>query len=742
MGFCRRQSSSDASGSKSSASKKSVRHSSSSGEGSSSARSKSRSKSKDRSGGSSSSNSRSSSRSKSRSPSPRRPSRSPTKSITSPGPGGGDKSDTIKSGKSDASYRSNGSVKTKKLLKASERKASAKMEKRMSNDESDSEEESNVVKENIKVERVSKKKIDEASEPTWRDEFDDGLDDELRGNEEDKKRLAIMTEKEREEEIFKRAEKREELKKRFEISQKLKLQLKEDPKFKQKSEGELSSDENKQMLEQTGRKKGYEVKHASKFSALNQLKAKREEKVKKDRERKSKEEKNGKNKREDSGSDSDDMRRLAKPGSNKRFKASETYTSSSDSGNGERRKSSSSSSSSSSASSSGSSGESDTERHKSKKVVKKAINVTCKEDLEKIRLSRFKIDKFVHLPIFKRTVVGCFVRVSIGNNPEKNLPIYRVAEITDVCETAKVYDVMKSRTNIGLRLNHGKMSKVFRAQFISNQPFTDSEFSKWKQTCLAEHVDLPTVKHVEEKFKGIQTALTYRFSSHDVDKILASKEKFAKGPKNYAMAKAKMMKDKVNAQIVGNTELVEEIDCKLAELEEKAEMLDKVRTGSLSNISFINNRNRKDNVERAERGIREEQKRLKMEGKVDDPFTRRKTRPVLSMPKKDDSREMTSELLFELENERKAKEEEKIVSVKVEKENPDIEKQKEITKGSDIFNAHDFDIDIKIGGSESGLVLNSIAVKPLTTSQSSSASSASNKRSLKLEDYKRRRGII
>ena len=45
-------------------------------------------------------------------------------------------------------------------------------------------------------------------------EFDDGLDDELMGDEEDRKRLEMMNEKEREEEIFKRAEKREMLKKR------------------------------------------------------------------------------------------------------------------------------------------------------------------------------------------------------------------------------------------------------------------------------------------------------------------------------------------------------------------------------------------------------------------------------------------------------------------------------------------------------------------------------------------------
>jgi len=609
--------------------------------------------------------------------------------------------------------------KNKKLMKGSERKVSDKMGSKMCN-ESESEDEGNRVSKKMKHDIV-RNSIDATKEATWRDEFDDGLDDNLIGDENDKERLESMNEKEREEEIFRRSEKREELKKRFEISQKLNLQLIGNSSIKKKSDGEISSDSSKQDFEPEGRKKGYEIKHAAKFSALNQLKAKREEKEKKDHERKVKEAINAN-------------------GMIKR-KASEIYSSSSDDGaNEERRRSSSSSSSSSSSTSSGSSGESDTERHKSKKVVKKALNVTSKEDLEKIRLSRYKIDKFVHLPIFKKTVVGCFVRIGIGNNPEKNVPIYRVAEISDVCETAKVYDVMKSRTNIGLRLKHGKNSKVFRAQFISNQPFTDSEFNKWKETCLTEHVDLPTFKHVDEKVANINTALTYRFSSTDVDKILASKEKFAKGPKNYAMAKAKLKKDKVNAQVEGNAKLVEEIDVKLAELEERAEMLDKARTGSLSNISFINDRNRRSNVARAERGIREEEKRMKLEGKVDDPFTRRKTRPVLSMPKKDHAGEMTSELLLQLEKERKSKEEESN-PIKQVKGNIKKGKESEITEEvCDIFNVHNFDIDINIGGSESSPSLTSIAVKPVNASQS--ANSSTNKRSLKLEDYKKRKGII
>jgi RNA polymerase-associated protein RTF1 len=135
---------------------------------------------------------------------------------------------------------SNVSGKNKKLLKASDRKASSKLEERMSNG-SDSEDEKvpekvEKVKAGRKVEKKNQPSQDDATIATWRNEFDDGLDDDLIGDAEDRTRMEEMNEKEREEEIFKRAEKREELRKRFEISQKLKLQQKDKP-VHEKSDG-------------------------------------------------------------------------------------------------------------------------------------------------------------------------------------------------------------------------------------------------------------------------------------------------------------------------------------------------------------------------------------------------------------------------------------------------------------------------------------------------------------------------
>ena len=242
--------------------------------------------------------------------------------------------------------------------------------------------------------------------------------------------------------------------------------------------------------------------------------------------------------------------------------------------------------------------------------------------------------------------------------------------------------------------------------------------------------------------------MNYKFSNADVDKMLKSKEKFAKGPRNLAVHKAKLQREKITAETAGDTKLVEEVEQKLAELEERAEDLDKKRSGTLSNITFINDRNRKLNIERAEKGIKQEEERVKLEGFVQDPFTRRKTRPTLSLPKAANKtpEKMTSELLLQLEKERETrakaeemKEKENIIKKDLaeEENNKKADGKPEV---SDIFNAHDFDIDIDISGTgHSAATLSTMAVRPIV---SKTAPQGPAKKSLKLEDYKKRRGII
>ena len=295
--------------------------------------------------------------------------------------------------------------------------------------------------------------------------------------------------------------------------------------------------------------------------------------------------------------------------------------------------SSSSSSSSSSSYHSSSSGESDTERHSSKKVVKKSQVLESIHDLERIRLSRWRLDKFVHLPIFRKTVVGCFVRIGIGNNPENNKPIYRVAEVVDVCETSKVYDVMKgqARTNVGLKLKHGKDSRVFRLQFVSNSHFEETEFLKWKETCAAQDVPLPTLSKVEEKVKAIGSAANFQFNDLEVDKVIASKGRFSKEPKKFALQKTRLQRERGVALECGDQERAHELEDQIKELDFKSEEIGRHREGNLAIVQQINSRNRRDNLARAERSIVAEASALALKGPgVLDPFTRRKTLPSMN----------------------------------------------------------------------------------------------------------------
>lgn len=114
---------------------------------------------------------------------------------------------------------------------------------------------------------------------------------------------------------------------------------------------------------------------------------------------------------------------------------------------------------------------------------------------------------------------------------------------------------------------------------------------------------MPTLDQVEKKQKDIQDLLYYQFSNEDIEKIIQEKARFNSNPTNFAVAKTLLLKEREMASQKGDEEAVERINSQLAELEDKAVSLDKKRTSTIASISYINERNRKNNVEKAERAI-------------------------------------------------------------------------------------------------------------------------------------------
>ena len=602
--------------------------------------------------------------------------------------------------------------------------------------------------------------------------FDDGLDEDLIRDEDDRTRLENMTEFEREKELLKRAENREEKKKRFEIEKKLKKQQKLRAKESGDSPGAAAMDQDGDDDEidynnvmdtkersQNRQKTIESKKFDQKSSALSELKAKRQEKERKDAERQKKE----------SERDDDDRKSKSK-------RSSQRSSSSSSSGGSDRDRRRSSSSSSRSSSGSGS----DTERFK-KSPSKVQKYIETQEDLESIRLSRYKMEKFIHLPFFKTLVMNCYVRIGIGQHQGRS--VYRAAEIVDVVETAKVYHVGKNKTNLGLRLKFGKEERVFRVEFISNQHISPQEFEKWKDACQKADLPLPTIEFVKSKAQAIKKANNYNYTSDDIEKIVEQKEKFASNPKNYAMAKARWMKEKEIAIANGDEEKGREMEEKLHNLEERAEELDKKRTNTISSVALINDRNRKANVDRAYEAIRVEMEVKKREGEVANPFKRQQCKPRIPNVSKLQTEEKEKEnkvIIADTScvNMFKRKVEEPSKNHKVDTKNnssnnlinePNRKKNKfnsglpSSMQKEDLFDAHDFDIDIDVdiggafggtsvsashaGGASSASGVGSMASGApslnlkTTSSMAVTGSGSSNKRSFNMKDYKEKRGL-
>lgn len=449
--------------------------------------------------------------------------------------------------------------------------------------------------------------VDDDDDDDFEDEFNDGYDENLMGDEADKRRLAEMTEKEREQELFNRGEKREVLRTRFEIEKKLRLQkkLEQQKRNKDFSESALRSNERRRNMEDKRKQK----------DTLKALKEQREKKKQKQQ----------------------------------KLRAVDVYSSSSDSDDDDDVKKKKSSSSSSS-SSSDSSDQSDSDRPSRRSGRKRDDDdydardsddddrrdnyEFTLEELNTVRMTRHKIEKWCHAPFFNATSVGCFVKVGLGMSRDGQ-QVYRLCQVMEVSEGPKVYslDPPKNsiKTNKLYKLRHGKEERSFRLEYISNRDVDANDFAAWKERMERDKVDLPTRGHVESKRKDLQNALNYNYKDSDIDTILKEKEKFMKTHKNYAMMKTQLLKQKEQAEQAGNQDEVQRILDELDMLEERAKDLDKQRTHSIAAISYINERNRLRNILDTEKAImaaREEQKREGISVE-DDPFRRRTCRPTL-----------------------------------------------------------------------------------------------------------------
>lgn len=178
------------------------------------------------------------------------------------------------------------------------------------------------------------------------------------------------------------------------------------------------------------------------------------------------------------------------------------------------------------------------------------------------------------------------------------------------------------------------------------------------------------------------------------------------------------LQEREEAILLGDETITNDLNTKLQELEERANELDKRRTSSIQLISYINNRNRKKNVEEAEKAIIEEA-RANKGLKFSDPFTRRSTKPKMAFKA------------------HQAPEDEIMMMPEAPKPSKQKENRSEVHSSADnLYSLHDFEIDLDVA-----LPMSNVAAlpKPVEKMQDSGPKI---RRSLNLEDYKKKRGLI
>ncbi|KAG9101765.1 hypothetical protein FRC06_002676 [Ceratobasidium sp. 370] len=223
-------------------------------------------------------------------------------------------------------------------------------------------------------------------------------------------------------------------------------------------------------------------------------------------------------------------------------------------------------------------------------------------DFHKARLTREQLAKFCHVSWFQELVQGAYVRYLIAND-ESGAPIYRLCEIVDLGpDLVKPYTFENQVTNQLLELRHGKDTRHFPMDKVSNGPFTDvsqREVERFIRVSQAENIKLPTKSRLEKKSQTLQKLTSQSFTDSDITKMMERKAALQQRPSHAQILQEKSRLNQARnlARSRRDAAEVAELDAKIAELE----ALGDTRAPEEDQWAKVNERNRRLNLEQTKK---------------------------------------------------------------------------------------------------------------------------------------------
>ncbi|THU95934.1 plus-3-domain-containing protein [Dendrothele bispora CBS 962.96] len=241
-------------------------------------------------------------------------------------------------------------------------------------------------------------------------------------------------------------------------------------------------------------------------------------------------------------------------------------------------------------------------------------------DLENIRLTRGHLAKHCMAPWFEEYVKGAWVRYLIGN--ESGQPVYRICEIVGLSDS-KPYKIDGVAFDKHAELKHGKASRTFPLDRVSNSGFLPKEYERLTKTYNSESIKLPTKAVAERKRAELRRLETQPMTEEtDLNHVLARKNALSTHrPAGWVTyERSRLVQERTLAQRRQDLKELEEIDRKIAEFDaEHGTGSEATSTPNHDNsdvLSKLSEKNRKANAEAVRRAEAMEAERRRRERKL------------------------------------------------------------------------------------------------------------------------------
>lgn len=313
-------------------------------------------------------------------------------------------------------------------------------------------------------------------------------------------------------------------------------------------------------------------------------------------------------------------------------------------------------------------------------------------DLEmanKLRLTRDILAQWIYRDGFEEIVQKSLLRINLGPG-KTGQPTYRLVELKKIVQHHRTYLIKPGTpTNLAAFVKFANNERIFSFEFVSNSPFTQSEFSYWKMECERAGIKLPynsvTGRRKIEKFKSFNSE---PLTDTLIQKMLERRKELTtaqNAPRNL-LGEQTILQQQLKEALErnNNDDEINRIESELAAIASKRQTTES--KDRLAAMEDLNKRNRQVNLETGRQAeITRMQAELptvnngKSENKAPtlDPFQRRKCKPTIIHMKEGEENEV-------------------VVEEAVEQPVNPVVPETSTNDKNNLFDAHNFDLDLDI----------------------------------------------